>query len=330
MCRSEYLNYLRVREWQDVFSQLRQVSGQLGIRPGSEAAHPDHIHQALMAGLLSHLGMRDGTSGNKSREYNGAHGSKFAIGSGSVLSRKQPKWVIAAELVETNRLWARTVASVQPEWAEAIGKHLTKYSYGEPRWDARSGRAVVGERVSLYGLPIVANRTIGYDRVDAAEARTMFIRHALVEGDWTSTHDFIKHNAEFLDDLRSREDRTRKLDVIDEGAVIGFYDQRVDSSVVSSRHFDRWWKDARRTQPDVLTMTAEALGRASDDDSDQYPTTWLHGDLVFPVTYRFDPGARADCRAAPAAQRGVRLAGSWLPSRPRGRADANTPEGHPP
>ncbi len=294
LCRSEYLNYLRVREWQDVFSQLRQVTGQLGIRPGSEVSHPDRIHQALLAGLLSHLGMRDGTADNKGREYNGAHGSKFAIGSGSVLSRKQPTWVIAAELVETNRLWARTVASVQPEWAEAIAKHLTKYSYGEPRWDARSGRAVVSERVSLYGLPIVANRTVGYDSVDAAEARTMFIRHALVAGDWTSTHDFIKHNAEFLDDLRSREDRTRKLDTIDDEAVIAFYDRRVDSAVVSSRHFDRWWKDVRRGEPELLTMSAEALGRASDNNADHYPTTWAHTDMVFSVTYRFDPGAVDD------------------------------------
>ena len=294
LCRSEYLNYLRVREWQDVFSQLRQVTGQLGIRAGSDAAHPDHIHQALLAGLLSHLGMRDGTADSKSREYNGAHGSKFAIGNGSVLSRKQPKWVIAAELVETNRLWARTVASVQPEWAESIGRHLTKYSYSEPRWDARSGRAVVGERVTLYGLPIVTNRTIGYDRVDAAEARSMFIRHALVEGDWTSAHDFIKHNAEFLDDLRSREDRTRKLDSIDDQAVIAFYDRRVDSAVVSARHFDRWWKDARRSEPELLTMTAEALGRASDNDAKHYPTTWSHADMVFAVTYRFDPGAADD------------------------------------
>ena len=294
LCRSEYLNYLRIREWQDVFSQLRQVSGELGIRLGHEASHPDRIHQALLAGLLSHLGMRDGTADSKSREYNGAHGSKFAIGNGSVLSRKQPKWVIAAELVETNRLWARTVASVQPEWAEAIAKHLTKHSYGEPRWDARSGRAVVSERLSLYGLPIVSNRTIGYDRVDAADARTMFIRHALVESDWTSRHDFIKHNAEFLDDLRSREDRTRKLDPIDDEAVTAFYDQRVDSAVVSSRHFDRWWRDARRGQPELLTMTAEALGWESDNDTNQYPTTWSHADMVFPVTYRFDPGAVDD------------------------------------
>jgi ATP-dependent helicase HrpA len=122
----------------------------------------------------------------------------------------------------------------------------------------------------------------------------MFIRHALVEGDWTSTHDFLKRNAEFLDDLRSRDDRTRKLDAIDDGAVIAFYDQRVDSAVVSGRHFDRWWKDERHARPDLLTMTAEALGRAADNDADDYPSTWVQGDVVFPVTYRFDPGAPDD------------------------------------
>jgi ATP-dependent helicase HrpA len=293
LCRSEYLNYLRVREWQDLFSQLRQIAGQLGIRPGTESAHPDRIHQALLAGLLSHLGMRDG-SDPKSLDYRGAHGSKFAIGAGSALSKSQPRWVIAAELVETNRLWGRTVAAVQPEWAEKIGQHLTKYSYGEPRWDARSGRAVVSERVSLYGLPIVSNRTIGYDRVDAADAREMFIRHALVEGDWTTHHSFAQHNAEFLRNLRAREDRTRKLDVIDDEAVFAFYHQRVGDEVVSTRHFDKWWKSASRDQPELLTMTAEALGRAADNDLHRYPTTWTQGDLTFEVTYRFDPGADDD------------------------------------
>src|SRR4029079_13537950 len=218
----------------------------------------------------------------------------FPIGGGSGLARRQPKWVIAAELVETNRLWARTVASVRPEWAETIGKHLTKYSYGEPRWDARSGRAVVSERVTLYGLPIVANRTIGYDRVDAADARAMFIRHALVEGDWATSHDFVKRNAEFLDDLKAREIRTRKLEVVDDDAVIAFYDRRIDAAVVSGRHFDRWWKDARRTDPELLTMTAEALGMSATGDTEQFRSTWLQGDLSFPVTYRFDPGAADD------------------------------------
>ena len=172
LCRTEYLNYLRVREWQDLFSQLRQVAGQVGVRQGAAgvtAGHPDRVHQSLLAGLLSHLGMRDGTT----RDYKGAHGSKFVIGNGSVLSKSLPKWVIAAELVETNRLYGRVVASVQPEWAEHIAAHLAKYSYGEPSWDARRGAAVCSQRVSLFGLPIVPNRTIGYDKVNRAGAREL-------------------------------------------------------------------------------------------------------------------------------------------------------------
>ncbi|MDO9174575.1 MAG: ATP-dependent RNA helicase HrpA, partial [Actinomycetota bacterium] len=191
LCRAEYLNYLRVREWQDLFSQLRQVAGQVGVRQGAAsgvtAGHPDRVHQALLAGLLSHIGMRDGTT----REYRGAHGSKFVIGRESVLAKSLPRWVIASELVETNRLWGRVVASVQPEWAEQLGTHLAKYSYGEPSWDARRGAAVCGERVSLFGLPIVSNRTIGYDRVNRAGARELFIRCALVEGEWTTHQKFF-------------------------------------------------------------------------------------------------------------------------------------------
>jgi ATP-dependent helicase HrpA len=293
MCRAEYLNYLRVREWQDLFSQLRQIAGQLGIRAGTDHGHPDRIHQALLAGLLSHLGMRDGTD-PKSREFRGAHGSKFAIGAGSALAKAQPKWVIAAELVETNRLWARTVASVQPEWAERIGGHLVKYSYGEPRWDARSGRAIIGERATLYGLPIVTNRTIGLDRVDPGEARVMFLRHALVERDWASEHPFLVANAEFLRDLRAREERSRTRNVVDDDAVLAFYDQRVGPDVVSGRHFDQWWRDARRTDAALLTMTAEALGRAIDNDAHHYPSEWVQGDLTFAVSYRFEPGADDD------------------------------------
>ena len=290
LCRTEYLNYLRVREWHDLFSQLRQIAGSLNIRPGTETGHPDRVHQALMAGLLSHLGMRDGTT----RDYRGAHGSKFAIAPGSAAAKKLPKWVMAAELVETNRLWGRMVATVQPEWAERLSIGLAKHSYGEPRWDMRSGRAVVSERVSLYGLPIVNARTIGYDRVNPDDARAMFIRHALVEGDWSSHHKFVERNGRFLADLRALEDRTRKVDVIEDEAVFAFYDQRVAGDIVSTRHFDRWWKVTRGKQPDLLTMTAEALGRALDNDSSHYPTTWVQGDMSFAVTYRFDPGSPDD------------------------------------
>ena len=299
LCRTEYLNYLRVREWQDLFSQLRQVAGQIGIRQGSEAGHPDRVHQALLSGLLSHLGMRDGTT----RDYKGAHGSKFAIGNGSVLSKALPKWIIAGELVETNRLWGRVVASVHPAWAEELGARLARHSYGEPSWDARRGAAVCSERVSLFGLPIVANRTIGYDRIDRAAAREIFIRCALVEGDWeqgAGNRKFWERNRRFLGDLEGWGERVRRVDLIDEEAVFTFYDRRLGADVVSTRHFDRWWKLARATQPEVLTMRLEDfVGEDNAASVHDFPTVWHHAipgrdPMALAVTYRFEPGATDD------------------------------------
>ncbi|MEN9643708.1 MAG: ATP-dependent helicase HrpA [Actinomycetota bacterium] len=297
LCRTEYLNYLRVREWQDLFSQLRQVAGQLGIRQGTEQGHPDRVHQALLAGLLSHLGMRDDTGGTPARgprEYRGAHGSRFAIGRESAVAKASPKWVVAAELVETNRLWGHVVADVKPEWAERLGGHLVKRSYGEPYWDQRRGGGVCRELVTLYGLPIV-NRTIGYDRVDVAAAREMFIRHALVEGDWTTHHTFWEKNQSFLRDLAGMSERVRRIDLVDHDAVFAFYDQRVGADVVTTRHFDRWWKEARATDGGLLTMRMEHFvpgnGLLGVDD---YPGTWQQDDLTLALTYRFDPGAPDD------------------------------------
>ena len=295
LCRSEYLNYLRVREWQDLFSQLRQVAGQIGIRrgvsDGVEAGHPDRVHQALLSGLLSHLGMRDGLA----REYKGAHSSRFAIGNGSVLAKALPKWVIAGELVETNRLWGRVMASVQPEWAEQLGKHLAKYSYGEPVWDARRGAAVCSERVSLFGLPIVSGRTIGYDRVNKAAARELFIRCALIEGEWTTHQKFWPRNQRFLDELQGWGERVRRPDLVDSESVFRYYDTRVGPEVVSTRHFDRWWKTARAAQPELLTMRLEDfVGDEGTDSVHAFPTVWPHTSAELKVTYRFDPGAADD------------------------------------
>ncbi len=292
LCRTEYLNYLRVREWQDLYSQLRQIVGSLGIRLESrvESSHPDRVHQALMAGLLSHLGMRDSTS----RDYRGAHGSTFAIGRGSAVAKQLPRWIMAAELVETNRLWARTVTGIKPEWAERIGAHLVRRSYGEAVWDERRGGAVTVERVTLYGLPIVAGRTIGLDRIDRPLARWMFIRHALVEGSWTTHHRFADHNRTVVEQLRALEERTRSSGLVDDEAVHEFYDSRVGADVVSSRHFDTWWKDRRRDQPDLLTITRENLGAGTTIDADAFPELWHHHDLVFELSYRFEPGADDD------------------------------------
>ena len=297
LCRAEYLNYLRVREWHDLYSQLRQITATIGIRVGTEHSHPDRVHQSVLAGLLSHLGMRD----RETREYNGAHGSKFAIVPGSALAKKPARWVMVAELVDTSRLWGRVAANIQPEWAEQAGKHLVKRFYGEPTWDPRRGGAVALERVTLYGLPIVAGRRIGYDRVDHGAARSMFIRHALVEGDWTTRHKFAAVNAAFIEKLREMGDRVRRVDLVDDEAMFAFYEQRVGPDVVSTRHFDRWWKDARAAQPTMLDLTFEALAEASVAgqsrkviDAHAYPNSWQQDDLRLAVTYRFDPGDAND------------------------------------
>jgi ATP-dependent helicase HrpA len=290
MCHDEYLNYLRVREWRDLYSQLRQVAGQLGVRPGVDAAHPDHVHRAVLAGLLSHLGMRDG----EGREFRGARDSRFVIAPGSVLTRRPPRWVMAAELVETNQLWARRVAAVQPQWAEQLAEHLVRRSYGEPWWDARAGRAVVAETVMLYGLPIVSNRTVGLDGVDRAAARLMFVQHALVEGDWRSRHEFADANRRFIERVGMLEARIRRHDLFDDEAIFDFYDERVPAGVVSARHFDRWWKDARSVTPDLLEMTPSILVNRGGIDLTGYPDSWRCGDLELPLTYRHDPDTPLD------------------------------------
>ncbi|MBI5088242.1 MAG: DUF3418 domain-containing protein [Actinobacteria bacterium] len=292
-----------MREWQDLFSQLRQIAGSLGLRVASHApqadggphrterSHPDHVHQALLAGLLSQIGMRDGTT----RDYRGAHGSTFAIARSSAAAKQSPRWVMAAELVETNRLWARTATAIRPEWAERAGAHLVRRSYGEPRWDEERGSAVVSARVTLFGLPIVAPGTVGLDRTDPDLARWMFIRHALVEGQWTTHHDFAAHNRELVTELRDLEERTRRSGLVDDESVHAFYESRVGPDVVSAHHFDRWWKQERRTQPELLTMTRSILlGSDADVQDDAFPERWHQDDLVFELSYRFEPGALDD------------------------------------
>ncbi len=295
LCRTEYLNYLRVREWQDLYSQLRQVAGQLQIRPGSDAGHPDRVHQAVLSGLLSHIGMRDGLT----REFRGARGAKFVIGNGSALGKKLPKWVMAAELVETSRLFGRMVAGVQPEWAERLAPHLITRSYGEPRWDVQRGGAVTTERVSLYGLPIITGRTVGYERVDVAVARSMFVRHALATPEeltsWHARHRFFGENQAVIDRTRAIAERTRSALLIDDEAIVAFYDRRVAADVVTTRHFDRWWKDARSSNPQLLRMTPDDLSIGAPAGSlTDFPGVWRQGDHELVVTYRFEPGQPAD------------------------------------
>jgi ATP-dependent helicase HrpA len=293
-CKSEYLHYLRVREWQDLASQLRQAARGVGVTINQEPAEPEQVHVALLSGLLSHVGLHN----VRRREYEGARGARFAIQNGSVLARKQPAWVMVAELMETNRLWGRTAAQIQPSWIEPLAQHLLKYTYEAPHWERKRGSVVATERATLFGLPVVAGRKVAYGAIDPVLSRELFIRCALVEGDWHTRHEFVARNAAVLEELEELEHRARRRDILAGDEVIfGFYDARVPDDVVSVAHFDRWWKGARRADPGLLDFPRDLLvsGDAADLlDPRARPDAWQQGELTLALSYRFEPGAEHD------------------------------------
>lgn len=353
MCREEFLHYLRIREWQDLYGQLRTITKGMGWslhdhtgdegprrpdrgdnadgparsrrrrgdRPKQAAgdsgrdtggtvvrAHgpraldemtPDtdpwdaiSIHQALLSGMLSHIGVREA----ESREFLGARNAKFMIFPGSALAKKPPRWVMAAELVETSRLWGRMAARIEPEWAERLAGDLVKRTYSEPHWSAKRGTARAYERATLYGVPLVTGRLVDYGRIDPEITRELFLRHALVQGEWQTRHEFFHRNRALLDDIADLEHRARRRDIlVDDEVLFEFYDRRVPADIVSVRHFDTWWKTARREDPHQLDFTTDAVVNEGADrlDPAAFPDTWRQGELTFPLTYQFEPG-RAD------------------------------------
>ena len=337
MCRAEFLHYLRVREWQDVHTQLRQLARPLGLdaapvelptarsiraatealEPGSHAAQianggvaaavvalgrsadtpdADAIHRSLLVGLLSNVGNWD----ERRREYAGARGTRFTIWPGSGLRRKTYDWVMTAELVETSRLFARTVAKVDSRWIEQVADRagLTRRVFGEPYWSTRQGAAMVHEKVLLYGMTLVADRpaTLASVGTDSARqvAREMFIRSGLVEGGWHARHGFVERNRALVEELQDVERRRREHGLLaDDTALFDFYDDRVPEEVTSAAAFDAWWKDQRRATPDLLDFTRELL-LPSGDDASGFPDTWVQGDLTLGLDYVFEPGHAED------------------------------------
>ena len=337
MCRAEFLHYLRVREWQDVHAQLRQLARPLGLdaapvelptarsiraatealEPGSHAAQianggvaaavvalgrsadtpdADAIHRSLLVGLLSNVGNWD----ERRREYAGARGTRFTIWPGSGLRRKTYDWVMTAELVETSRLFARTVAKVDSRWIEQVADRagLTRHVFGEPYWSTRQGAATVHEKVLLYGMTLVADRpaTLASVGTDSARqvAREMFIRSGLVEGGWHARHGFVEHNRELIEELQDVERRRREHGLLaDDAALFDFYDDRIPEEVTSAAAFDAWWKEQRRTTPDLLDFTRELLLPGGGDASG-FPDTWVQGDLTLGLDYVFEPGHPED------------------------------------
>ena len=325
MCRAEYLNYLRVREWQDLHGQLQRLAGDLGATVSSSSSERARVHASLLAGLLSQIGMKllasessrpaasapgagtgasPGSSGRRPRaEYLGARNARFGIFPGSSLARKGPDWIVAGELVETSRLWARTVARIEPEWVEPLAGHLVKRSYSEPHWEKKRGAAVALEKVTLYGVPLVVDRKVSYGRIDPAAARDLFISRALVEGDWQTSHKFFAENRRLLAEAEEVEHRARRRGlVVGEDELFAFYDARIPADVVSAQHFDTWWKRARRADPGLLTFTASDLlsGDAGQISADAYPDSWTSESAqdspvgALPLSYAFEPGSQAD------------------------------------
>ncbi|MZF89347.1 ATP-dependent RNA helicase HrpA [Streptomyces sp. SID5643] len=296
MCKQEYLNFLRIREWQDIYTQLRTVAKQMGIHLNEDDAPADRVHVSLLAGLLSHVGMKDVKEGAKN-EYLGARNAKFAVFPGSALFKKPPRFVMSAELVETSRLWARVNAKIEPEWVEPLAAHLVKRTYSEPHWEKDQAAVMAYEKVTLYGVPIVAQRKVNYGRIDPEISRELFIRNALVEGDWRTHHKFFSDNRRLLTEVEELEHRARRRDIlVDDETLYDFYDQRIPEHVVSGAHFDSWWKHKRHEQPDFLDFEREMLinEKAGEVTKADYPDSWRQGNLKFRVTYQFEPGADAD------------------------------------
>ncbi len=293
MCREDLLNYKRLREWQDVHRQLRDVVRELGLTINRRAASPDVVHLSLLAGLLSQVGKKD----PEGYEYRGARGSRFYISPGSALFKRAPQWVMAAELVETTRLWAHEVAPIAMEWIERLGGHLLQRSHSDPWWDAALGAAVARETVTLFGLPLAAGRTVQYARLDPAGARELFIRSALVAGDWETHHEFAARNQAQFEEVLALETRERRGDLlVDDDVLFRFFDARIPEDVLTARHFDRWWRDARHDDPSLLDLSlADLIDPAVPaPDAEAYPGVWRHGDVAMPLDYEHDPSSASD------------------------------------
>ena len=292
-CQKDFLNYLRIREWQDIYQQIRLAVREMGLPINSEKAEYQQIHTALLSGLLSHIGLKE----VEKQQYLGARNAHFAIFPNSVLFKKQPKWVMAAELVETSKLWGRMVAEIEPEWIEPLAEHLTKKSYSEPRWSKSRGAVIADEKVSLYGVPIVAARPVNYGAIDPRVSREIFIQSALVEGDWNTKHKFFKQNQQLIREVEELEHKSRRRDIlVDERTLFEFYDQRIGTDVVSQKHFDTWWKKAEKQDPELLNFERSFL---INDDAEQvskldFPNFWHQGNLKLKLTYQFEPGTDAD------------------------------------
>ncbi|WP_309102375.1 ATP-dependent RNA helicase HrpA [Microbacterium sp.] len=319
LCRAEHLNYVRVREWFDVHRQLRSLlsGAKISIDDSGGTADPDAVHRALLSGLLSQIGLidertaasgtarapaKESTARRGIAEYRGARGIRFSIFPGSSLRRKAPRAVMAAEIVETSRTFARVVAAIDPAWAEPLAGDLAKRQVSEPHWSKDAGAAVAFEKVTLFGVEIIPRRRVQFARIDRPASRELFVRHALVEGEWDPSRidkrvtAFWRSNAELRRRLEKLEERERRRDILaGDEAVFRFYDERIPAEVFDVRSFEKWWREALAATPKLLVMReADLLEDDGRSDQSEFPTRWTQGDQVLGLAYRFEPGATDD------------------------------------
>ncbi|MGR9106738.1 MAG: ATP-dependent RNA helicase HrpA [Gammaproteobacteria bacterium] len=292
-CRDHFLSYRRIREWRDIYLQLMQsVESEFRFRVNQVPADYQAIHQALLSGLLSNIGfLRDQS------EYLGARNLKFHIHPGSALFKARPKWIMAAEQVETGRVYGRNVAKVAPEWIEAVGAHLVRLQHFDPHWEKNQGRVAVFEKSTLFGLTLQNRRKIPYERIDPAGAREIFIRSALVAQDFESNARFFQHNRALLEEFGYLQQKGRRVDlVVDDESLFDFFDDRIPETVVDANSFNRWRRQIERSQPDLLCLSREDIcgEQESVPALEQYPDQMKVGESTVQLVYRFEPGHAED------------------------------------
>ncbi|HXF67836.1 MAG TPA: ATP-dependent RNA helicase HrpA [Burkholderiales bacterium] len=291
--RGEFLSPRRLREWREVHHQLTEVAGRMGLRANERPASYEAVHRALIAGLLGNVGCRDEEAG----DYLGARGTRFVLHPGSGLRRKPPKWVLAAELVETTRLYARLAARIEPEWVEQAAGALVRRHYHDPHWDRERAAVYAWERVTLYGLTLVARRRVHYGPIDPRQAREIFIRQALVAGEYDTRAPFLAHNLGLVKEVEALEHKARRRDVlVSEEAIYAFYDALVPEGIVNGAGFEQWREQAERDNPRLLFLAREDLMRhaAAQVTEEQFPERIEAGGAELELRYRFEPGHPLD------------------------------------
>ncbi|MCU7915872.1 MAG: ATP-dependent RNA helicase HrpA [Candidatus Thiodiazotropha sp. (ex Gloverina cf. vestifex)] len=291
-CRGEFLSWMRIQEWHDIHIQLRTQLHDMGFKESEKEGGYEAIHRALLSGLLSHIGFR-----SKDRDYLGARNSRFHIFPGSGLFKGQPKWVVAAELVETTKLYARGVAQIDPKWVEQAAGHLVKRGYSEPHWEKKRGQVAGFEKVTLFGLVLVNRRKINFSPIDPVVAREIFIRSALVDGDFHTRAPFWRHNQSLIADVRDREAKARRRDIlVDEERIYSFYDERIPMGISTTPDFEKWLRSENKTKPKRLYMSEVDLVREESGSigKDDFPDSLEINGIQLPLLYHFEPGREGD------------------------------------